>query len=40
LFDPGAAELINCGLYKTKAMQPAFEEADPFYTVTARAGAG
>ncbi|MCA0367938.1 MAG: RES family NAD+ phosphorylase [Proteobacteria bacterium] len=40
LFDPDVAELVNCGLYKTKAMQPEFEEADPFYTVVARRGDG
>ncbi|MBX9706598.1 MAG: RES family NAD+ phosphorylase, partial [Caulobacteraceae bacterium] len=40
LFDPGVAELVNCGLYKTRAMQPDFVEADPFYTVAAKGGAG
>ncbi len=31
LFDPDVADLINCGLFKVKKMELAFEEADQFY---------
>jgi hypothetical protein len=33
LFDPECAELINCGLYEVKRMEPSFVEADAFYFV-------
>ncbi len=35
LFDPEAADLINCGLFEAKAIHASFEEADAFYHVNA-----
>jgi hypothetical protein len=34
LFDPEAADLINCGLFQVKNVQLTFTEADQFYVVT------
>lgn len=34
LFDPNAADLINCGLFELKAIEPTFKESDNFYFVT------
>ena len=34
LFDPSAADLINCGLFEVKGVQLTFREADQFYFVT------
>ena len=34
LFDPDAADLINCGLFEVKAIHMEFKEADEFYHVT------
>jgi len=33
LFDPGVAQVVNCGLFRVKGIEPAFDEADPFYFV-------
>jgi hypothetical protein len=33
LFNPEDADLINCGLFKVKDLQPEFTEADTFYFV-------
>ncbi len=33
LFDPAAADLINCGLFEVKAMTLGFKDADAFYHV-------
>lgn len=37
LFDPDAADLINCGLFELKAIEPEFKESDTFYFVTEKA---
>jgi hypothetical protein len=34
LFDPEAADLVNCGLFEVKTMQLTFSEADQFYFIT------
>jgi hypothetical protein len=39
LFDPDDADLINCGLFELKAIEPNFEEIDNFYFVTHKAKA-
>lgn len=37
LFDPSAADLVNCGLFEVEAVQITFKQADDFYYVTAEA---
>jgi hypothetical protein len=34
LFDPEAADLINCGLFVVESMKLAFAEADQFYVLS------
>jgi hypothetical protein len=33
LFDPGAADLVNCGLFEVKAIEATFKQADDFYSM-------
>jgi len=37
LFNPDAADLINCGLFELKAIEPDFKESDNFYFVSEKA---
>jgi hypothetical protein len=39
LFDPDAADLINCGLFKVKGVTATFTEADSFYFISEKAKA-
>jgi hypothetical protein len=34
LFDPDAADLVNCGLFEVESVQMKFKEADQFYSVS------
>ncbi len=34
LFDPSAADLVDCGLFEVKAIHMTFKESDNFYSVT------
>lgn len=36
LFDPSAADLVNCGLFEVEAVQMTFKQSDNFYYVTER----
>lgn len=37
LFDPNAADLVNCGLFEVKAVKMTFKQTDDFYFVTENA---